>query len=189
MIRLFSAIPVPREIGERLALMRAPLADARWIETDDYHITLRFFGVMENHVARALDEQLSMLDGAPFEIVLNGLDQFGGDKPRSIFASVESSQALETLQFQNERCARQLGISEERRKFSPHVTLARLRKSSSASVAEFLSMQGYFPPMKFTAKTFALFSAKGLEGGGPYRIEAEYRLDGGEDGDHVGEWE
>ena len=47
MIRLFSAIPVPRDIGARLALMRAPLADARWIEPEDYHVTLRFFGVVE----------------------------------------------------------------------------------------------------------------------------------------------
>lgn len=186
MIRLFSAIPVPREIGVRLAMMRAPLPDARWIDAEDYHITLRFFGVVENHVARALDEQLAVLDGEPFAVVLKGLEHFGGDKPRSIFASVEHSPALEALQLRNENCARQLGISEERRKFSPHVTLARLRKSSRASIAEYLSMHGYFPPVTFTANSFALYSSKGLEGGGPYRMEAEYPLGAGDDAD---EWE
>ncbi|MBM3609516.1 MAG: RNA 2',3'-cyclic phosphodiesterase [Alphaproteobacteria bacterium] len=161
-------------------MMRAPLADARWIEPEDYHITLRFFGVIENHLARSLDEQLDQLAFEPFTVRLQGLDQFGGDKPRSIFASVENAPQLIALQGLHERIAWQLGLPGEKRKFAPHVTLARLRKSSSAQIAEFLGVNGYFPPLQFEARSFCLFSSRGLEGGGPYRLESEYPAEGEE---------
>jgi 2'-5' RNA ligase len=56
------------------------------------------------------------------------------------------------------------------------VTLARLRGSNSASVAAYLGARGYFPPLRFTAERFVLYSSRDSVGGGPYIVEAEYPL-------------
>lgn len=71
---------------------------------------------------------------------------------------------------------RRLGASPEARKFSPHVTLARLRGSNAASVAAYLGARGYFPPLRFAAERFVLYSSRDSVGGGPYVVEAEYPL-------------
>ena len=71
---------------------------------------------------------------------------------------------------------RRICIAPEQRKFTPHVTLARLRAASSLAVADYLSARGYFLSRRFEAKRFVLFSSRALTGGGPYVIEAAYPL-------------
>jgi len=71
---------------------------------------------------------------------------------------------------------RRIGIAPEPRKFTPHVTLARLRAASSVAVADYLSMRGYFFSRRFEAQRFVLFSSRTSTGGGPYVVEAAYPL-------------
>ena len=67
-----------------------------------------------------------------------------------------------------------IGLEPEGRKFTPHVTLARLRESSSQQVAEYLSARGYFRTSPFRVSRFVLFSSRASVGGGPYVVEASY---------------
>jgi 2'-5' RNA ligase len=69
-----------------------------------------------------------------------------------------------------------VGLEPEGRKFTPHVTLARLRDSSSRDVADYLSTRGSFAPPPFEVSRFVLFSSRASVGGGPYVVEAEYPL-------------
>jgi RNA 2',3'-cyclic 3'-phosphodiesterase len=69
-----------------------------------------------------------------------------------------------------------VGLDPEGRKFTPHVTLARLRDSSSREVAEYLSTRAAFRSPPFPASRFVLFSSRASVGGGPYVIEAAYPL-------------
>jgi 2'-5' RNA ligase len=71
---------------------------------------------------------------------------------------------------------RRVGIEPEPRKYTPHVTLARLRATSIHAVADYLSARGYFPSRQFEAKRFVLFSSRASTGGGPYLVEAAYGL-------------
>jgi RNA 2',3'-cyclic 3'-phosphodiesterase len=82
------------------------------------------------------------------------------------------------LQADQERRLRRIGLSPETRKYTPHVTLARLRSASPYAVADFLSARGYFPIRQFEATRFVLFSARESMGGGPYLVEAAYALQG-----------
>ena len=67
-------------------------------------------------------------------------------------------------------------IEPEGRKYTPHVTLARLRDSSNRDVAEFLAVRGYFRTAAFPVSRFVLFSSRASVGGGPYVVEASYPL-------------
>ena len=126
MPRLFSAIEIPRPLAERLTLLRAGLTGARWIDPENYHLTLRFIGDVDGSTAREFAEALGGIEAPPFELRLNGLGSFGGHKPRAIFAGIAPSDGLDALRRANERAAREAGLPPEGRNFKPHVTLARL---------------------------------------------------------------
>jgi 2'-5' RNA ligase len=80
------------------------------------------------------------------------------------------------LQSEQERLLQRVGLEPEGRKYTPHVTLARLRDSSSRHVADFLSSRQPFRSNPFRISRFVLYSSRASVGGGPYVIEAAYPL-------------
>lgn len=177
MPRLFTGIEIPPEIGLTLSTYRGGLPGARWIEPEDYHITLRFIGDIDERVA---DEVYAILGESrrrnPLTITIDGLDTFGGAKPRAVYARISGNDELADLQAEQERMMRQIGLAPETRKFTPHVTLARLKNVSPIDVAEYMTVRGHFPKLTFTTDRFALYSSRASMGGGPYVIEAAYPL-------------
>ncbi|PTM40460.1 RNA 2',3'-cyclic phosphodiesterase [Bosea sp. 124] len=176
MPRLFTALEIPAEVASVLTLHRGGLAGARWIDPADFHITLRFLGDVDRRMANDLDAFLADIRNYPFEVTLDALGSFGGDKPRAVFARVQPSPGLSELQADLERMMRRLGLPPEGRKFVPHVTLARLRDASPVDVAHYLSLHPIVRPITFTARRLALMSSRDSVGGGPYVLEAAYPL-------------
>jgi 2'-5' RNA ligase len=175
MPRLFTGLEIPRELSESLSLLRGGLPGARWIDPENYHLTLRFIGDVDDDVAREVAWLLGKVRRKDFELRLDGLSAFGGRKPRAIVASVAPSPAVMELQAEHERLMRRIGLEPEGRKYTPHVTLARLRDVSSRDVADYLAAHPY-RSAQFRATRFALYSARDSVGGGPYVVEAEYPL-------------
>lgn len=178
MPRLFTGLAIPTEIAEALRIYRGGLPGARWIEPADYHVTLRFLGDVEVPMAEDVLEAMAEMRVRPaLTVTLDGLGIFGGDRPRALYASVVPSPELIDLQAEQERLVRRAGIEPERRKFTPHVTLARLKRDASPeAVAMYLSQAPAFAPLTFTAERVTVFSAKESTGGGPYLAEAEFKL-------------
>lgn len=176
MPRLFTGIEIPDDIRERLARLKSPLPGARWLEPSNMHVTLRFAGDIENHVARDFANELAAIEMPAFEIRLVGIGVFGGNSPRSLWAGVEAGPELETLARANERAARAAGLAPEKRAFKPHVTLARLQHTRPEAVARFLERGGAFRTELFVVEHFVLFSSKPQTGGGPYVIEEAFPL-------------
>ena len=176
MPRLFTAIEVPADVAQMLTFLRGGLPGARWIDPENYHITLRFIGDVDTNVAHDVASMLDSVNRAPFELRLDGLASFGGRKPRSVFANVAPSRALMDLQAEHERLMQRAGLEPEGRKFTPHVTLARLRDSSSRQVADYLSERGSFRSVPFLVERFVLYSSRNSVGGGPYIVEEAYPL-------------
>jgi 2'-5' RNA ligase len=176
MPRIFTGLELPPLIAESLATLRGGVPGARWIDPDNYHITLRFIGDVDDAVAREIALMLGQVRRRSFEIKIDGLAAFGGRKPRAIVASVASSQALMELQAEHERLMQRLGLLPEGRKYMPHITLARLRESSSQQVATYLAERGSYRTPLFDVSGFVLFSARASVGGGPYLVEASYPL-------------
>ncbi|MBN9049079.1 MAG: RNA 2',3'-cyclic phosphodiesterase [Rhizobiales bacterium] len=176
MPRLFTGLAILPDVTQHLSLMRGGLHGARWIDPENYHVTLRFIGDIEAPVAREIAATLAQVDRASFTLRITGLASFGGRKPRALIATVEPEAALLELQAEHERLMRRLGLPAEGRKFTPHVTLARLRDTSSLAVAEWLSQRGYFTPLTVPVSRFVLYSSRASTGGGPYVAEQVYPL-------------
>jgi 2'-5' RNA ligase len=176
MPRLFTAIEIPESVAQMLAFLRGGLPGARWIDPQNYHITLRFVGDVDLHVAHEVASMLDSVNRAPFELRLDGVAPFGGRKPRSVFANVSPSRALMDLQAEIERLLQRVGLEPEGRKYTPHVTLARLRDSSSRQVADYLTERAAFRSAPFRVERFVLYSSRDSVGGGPYVVEEAYPL-------------
>ena len=176
MPRLFTGIEVPQSLARELAMLRGGLSGARWIEPADFHITLRFLGDVDQSLAREAYMELWRVRREPVRITLGEISFFGGDRPRSLIAKVLQNPDLMELQAEHERIMRRIGLAPETRKFTPHVTLARLRGASSLAVADYLSLRGFGPRGDYLAERFVVYSSRDSVGGGPYVIEAEYPL-------------
>jgi 2'-5' RNA ligase len=176
MPRLFTGLEIPASIAQSLAMMRGGLPGARWIDPENYHLTLRFIGDIDDALAREIAAMLDRVRRYAFELRLEGLSSFGGRKPRAVVATAAPVAPLMELQAEHERLLQRLGLEPEGRKFMPHVTLARLRDSSSRQVADYLAARGYYRSAAFAVPRFVLFSSRASVGGGPYVVEADYPL-------------
>jgi len=176
MPRLFTALEIPRDAALSLSLLRGGLPGARWIDVENYHITLRFIGDVEGHVADEIANALDRVRRPEFMISLSGVDAFGSKKPHSIYAGVSPSPELNALQGEIKRICQRLRIPADPRKFTPHVTLARLRNPRIDDVVHYLSSRGNFSTLPFKVGRFVLMSSRDSVGGGPYVVEEAWPL-------------
>lgn len=176
MPRLFTGLEIPAETGQFLSLLRGGLRGARWIDAENYHITLRFIGDIDDRMADEVADALDRIRRRSFEVRIDGLGSFGNGKPHSIWGRVEPLKELQELQGEQERILQRLGFTGERRKYIPHVTLARLKGTTNEEVARWLAERGDFRAPPFVAGRFVLFSSKASVGGGPYLVEEAYPL-------------
>jgi len=176
MPRLFTGIEIPAPIGMQLSMLRGGLPGARWIDVENYHITLRFLGDIDDATAHEAASALEGIRRPAFDLRFEGLTSFGGRKPRAVVAEVSTPQALMDLHAEQERLMQRIGLEPEGRKYIPHVTLARLRTSSSRDVADYLAARGLFRTPDFHVARFVLYSSRASTGGGPYVVEQSYPL-------------
>lgn len=176
MTRLFTALEIPDQVAMHLSLLRGGLPGARWIDPENYHVTLRFIGDTDGRTADEVAHALDRVYRPPFRITLSGLDCFAGRSPHSLFMRVEPTPELTELQAEHERIMQRLGFPAEGRRFTPHVTLARLRGTSAAEVAHWLAQHGSVRVPGFDVDRFVLFSSRASVGGGPYLVEEAYPL-------------
>jgi 2'-5' RNA ligase len=175
MPRIFTALEIPSEIGQSLAILRGGVPGARWIDPENYHLTLRFIGDIDDALASEIALMLDGVSRMAFDLRLEELTSFGGHKPRAIVAVAAPTRQLFELQAEHERLMRRIGLEPEGRKYTPHVTLARLRNASSRHVADYLATRPY-RSAAFHVARFVLYSSRASVGGGPYVVEASYPL-------------
>ncbi len=176
MPRLFTALEIPRDAALSLSLLRGGLPGARWIDVENYHITLRFIGDVEGHTADEIANALDRVRRPEFMLNLSGVDAFGSKKPHSIYAGVAATPELNALQAEIERICQRLHLPADPRKFVPHVTLTRLRNARIEDVAHYLSSRGNFATLPFRVSRFVLMSSRDSVGGGPYIVEEAWPL-------------
>lgn len=178
MPRLFTGLEIPSAVAAHLSMVRASLPGCRWIAAEHYHVTLRFFGDIDDRTAHEIAERLGEVAVPAFELAIAGVGCFGGDRPHTLWAGVRAGPELAELQRAHEGIARAAGLPPEGRKFAPHLTLARLRGTRPTAVAEFLRYFSDLQTAPFAVRRAVLFSSRPGVGGGPYVVEAAYPLTG-----------
>jgi RNA 2',3'-cyclic 3'-phosphodiesterase len=176
MPRIFTGLEVPKNVAQSLSMLRGGLPGARWIDPENYHLTLRFIGDVDDQTEREVASLLGRVRRKPFDLRFDALSSFGGRRPRAVIATLAQTAALMELQAEHERLMQRVGLEPEGRKYTPHVTLARLRDSSSRQVADYLATRALIEPLPFAVSRFVLFSSRASVGGGPYVVEAAYPL-------------
>ncbi len=177
MIRLFVALQLPEAQRQQLRGLQGGPLNVRWIPLENLHITLRFFGEVNGHVAAELDEELARIEADTFEIHLRSVGHFDSrGVARALWAGVEPAPPLTALQARVETAAIRAGLEPERRKFHPHVTLARLKGYPLVRLAPYMADYAGFAAPPFTATQFALMSSRTNKDGSVYKTEALYDL-------------
>lgn len=177
MPRLFVAIEPPEEERERLDELCDDLPEARWTQFDQLHLTLAFIGEVDFGRARDVDEGLAALTDHGFDLGLRSVGHFPPrGEPRILWAGFAPSEPLMTLQRHVMRALEHAGCEVERRKFHPHVTLARLVDASHVRVAAWLAARSAFSGPSFAVRELHLLSSVLGRAGATHRIEATYEL-------------
>lgn len=178
MPRLFTGLEIPPDIGLALSLKRGGLMGARWIDPDNYHITLRYIGDIDLRMADEVVEALERFGASePFEVTIDHLGVFGGNKPRALYVGVAPNAALNRLEAAHGRALQRTGLEPDGRKFVPHVTLARLSDTPAQDLATHIAQAGHFVPLTFTPTRSVLYSSRNQIGGGPYVVEHDFPFD------------
>jgi RNA 2',3'-cyclic 3'-phosphodiesterase len=180
-LRLFTALALPDDVAERLLALMKDVPGAKWRPRENLHLTLRFFGEVQEPTADELDAELAEIAKRTpaFDVQLKGAGFFGKDDPHTLWAGVAENAALKKLAADCERAARRAGLKAETRKFAPHVTLAYLGVTEIARVHAFESRLGLFAAHPFTVESLGLYSSW-IRKSAPslYRLEADYPLIG-----------
>jgi 2'-5' RNA ligase len=176
-IRLFTAIAIPPEIGEGLVRRQQGLTGARWRPTEAFHITLRFAGEISESLADDLDAELAAISGEALTLTLQGVGSFqdGGDI-HAVWAGVGENAALRRLAVRCESAARRAGLAPDKRVWRAHVTLAYLRRADPGRVGAWIQGHNLLKSPPFRVTSFGLYSSHLGDAGSTYRLEREYPL-------------
>ena len=178
MLRLFVGIAFPPELKLRLSLLCTGVPGAKWVDAGNFHLTLRFIGDIDESLAADVDEALAQVRARRFALRLAGTGVFGGDRPHALWVGVERDPDLVKLRDKIEQALIRAGLAPERRKFAPHVTLARLRDAEVAGLAGFLSAQARFRADPLPVDHFSLIASFPTKAGSVYEDQADYPLTG-----------
>jgi len=177
-MRLFVALDLPWELRQRVAaLVNGGIPGARWVPPENYHITLRFIGETPGHRAEEIDMALAGLRGRGFSLTLSGLGTFAkGGRSTALWVGVERNPQLDHLQNKIERALQRIGLEPERRRFQPHLTLARLDNVAEGKLVSFVQAHNLFRADPVPVEHFTLFSSQLGKEASVYTAEVEYAL-------------
>jgi 2'-5' RNA ligase len=179
MLRLFVGIPLSPALRLRLSLLCGGVPGARWVDPGNFHVTLRFIGEVDEGVASDIDAALAQIRAPCFSLALAGVGHFGeGEKARTLWVGVEKQPALLHLRGKIESALARMGLPQERRKYAPHVTLARLKQAAPERLQGFVEEHALFRAEPFAVEHFCLIASFLTKAGAIYEDQADYALRG-----------
>src|SRR5918993_1574060 len=139
MIRLFVGLGLSDALCDELSAMCGGIPGARWVPEENYHLTLRFIGELPKWQGQGVGEALAGIRAPGFELTLRGVGTFGkAGRIAALWAGVEKTEPLVFLQAKVETALQRIGLEPERRRFAPHVTLARTEKAAPEKTIAFV---------------------------------------------------
>ena len=177
MYRLFVAIDLPEDVKNAVADIGRELPGARRVPREQLHLTLRFIGEVDEETYQAVRKALTEATDAPFPLALKGIGHFPpGKNPRVLWVGLAGSAPLLELQQRVELALVGAGIPPDERKFSPHLTLARLKETPPDKVAVLEERYREFGAGPFPVTEFHLYASTLNRAGAVHTRVATYRL-------------
>ena len=178
MPRLFVGLELPESLKRAIAGLQCGLRDARWLDEDGLHLTLAFIGEVDGSARRRIEEALSWVEAPSLEVELHGLGHFPHrGPPRVLWTGAAPVEALGSLASAVRRALDRAGYPPERRKFAPHVTIARFRRPPPPpALQEYLGTYALFRTAAAPVASFRLLSSRLLPSGARYTVEADFPL-------------
>jgi 2'-5' RNA ligase len=184
--RTFCAVELPSEIRSRIQQhvdrLRASFPDASlsWTRVENIHLTLKFFGNVEQTLIPKIDKAagLAVKEFQPFEILIAGTGVFPRPKqPRVLWIGVtDPENKLAELQRRFEENAAAKGFPKEERAFKPHLTIARVRNPDNAKEVAELNQRLGFPAMTMPVRELVIFRSELSSKGSKYTALSRHKL-------------
>lgn len=177
MVRLFVGIPLPDPVTGELQRVCSGLFGARWVDAAALHVTLRFIGEVDGAAAEDVHQALARLRAPAFEMAISGVGCFeSGGKVHTLWAGVEKHDLLVRLRDKVEVAVTRAGLPAERRKFKPHVTLARFKNGVATKIGQFLERNNDLQAGPVWVDHFTLFRSHLGGQGAHYESLCDYSL-------------
>lgn len=161
--RLFIAIRPPEEVRDRLVDAMEGIDGARWVDEENLHLTLRFVGEVERPAANDLAAALERISAPPVTLSVDGVGHFDkrnrfGARPRALWARIPRYGLLSELRLKIEAACESSGLGRETRRFTPHITLARLGPDAG-EIGTWLARFGDLAAGPWQATEFILYES------------------------------
>ncbi|WP_210530329.1 RNA 2',3'-cyclic phosphodiesterase [Rubellimicrobium arenae] len=179
-MRAFIAIDMPDPVRTALENLQERIPLGKLTDPDQMHLTLAFLGEQPDDMIQAAHEALEGIRFPAFDLQLQGLGTFGNREPTVLWAGVKDPTQVKALHDKVLPALHGAGLSLERRRLRPHVTLARFDRSGPPEhekLARFLSRWDSFPSPAFRVEGFGLWRSTLRPSGAIHDELAYYPLD------------
>lgn len=178
MARLFVALELPDPLKAAVAELQFGFRDARWLDPDGLHLTLAFIGEVERSAQDRIEGALSRVEASALAVELHGVGHFPHrGPPRVLWTGASPAEEIGRLAASVRRVLMRAGYPPERRKFAPHVTIARFRRPPPPHVlAGYQGAYSLFRTPAVPIPSFRLYSSVLRPSGARHCVEAEYPL-------------
>jgi len=163
-MRLFAALTVPDQVSTQLLRLQSGVQGAKWRPQENFHITLSFYGDVDEQMAGSLEEALAQIIVPEMDLRISGLGSFGKKKPFALWAGVDGQtvtdrEKLFSLANDCAQAAINFGINLEQRNYKPHLTLAYCKNMTANAAADYFAANDGYLPMEFSSNKFSLYSS------------------------------
>lgn len=178
MVRLFVGLELAPDIKEALDFARGGVEGAHWQRDEQLHLTLAFIGEVPSSTVRQIEDELSAIAFDPFELSLEGVNMFGNTRqPKTLWAGVADEAPLHHLHEKVMNALERIGVEPDRRRYKPHVTLARFSRGTQARISDWLTANGVLKTPTQQVGYFSLFSSQRTDDGPCYLVESRFGQD------------
>lgn len=178
MIRIFTAIELPEDIKDSLTSLKTKIKGAKWVDRAQMHLTLSFIGEVSEHVLKEIKNELESLELNSFKIKLKGLGFWQSNGiPKVIWVGVDPNDNLNLLKEKIDQHLKNIGVLIDKKKYIPHITLARVRGGNLKDLAQMAEGHSLFETREFSVNEFILFSSKLTSKGAIHSNESVFPLE------------
>lgn len=175
MVRLFVGLEIPENQKTALIEARGGVEGAHWQRDDQLHLTLAFIGDVPKRVMCEIEDELSRIALPPFDLQLKSVGLFGKPKqPKTLWTGVADKAPLMHLHDKILIALERVGVEVDRRKYKPHVTLARFKRHAQARVGDWLTEHENLRTPAVPIEHFTLFSSQLTNDGSFYCAESRF---------------